>query len=185
MKHIRIVLFVIFVTRIFLVAAQESENTSSIVPIDEETQLITFREVIEEEGSTKEELFNRCINWLNNYYANPVAVTKIRDFASGKIEGRHQFRITYEEEGYEQNAGMILYTFVIEFKDGRYRYTLTDFLLRQASRYPIEKWLDKSDPAYNDQWNSYIRQVREFTKEWKASLEASMQPEPEVVEEEW
>lgn len=165
-------------------ALAQQADSSGIVPIDPVTNLITYQEVVKEQGS-KEDLFNRCVNWVNNFYANPVAVTKIRDFESGKIEGRHQFRVHDIEEGYEMDVGTILYTFIVEFREGRYRYTLTDYVLRRASRFPIENWLDKTDPAHTEQWNAYLRQVDEFSKNLIADLKEKMKPEPEEKEEEW
>ncbi len=161
------------------------EDIKSKYPIDEETQLITFQEVVQEEG-TKNELFNRCINWLNNFYNNPVSVTKVRDNKTGKIKGNHRFRLNYfDKDGNKLDGAMVLYSFVIELKDGRYRYTITDFVLKKTSRYPAEKWLDKSDPAYNPQWNKYLKQLADFVAEWSENLKMKMKPAPEKVEEEW
>lgn len=162
---------------------QETDSLN-IVPVDPASGLISYQEVVEEEG-TKEDLFKRCVNWVNIFYANPVAVTKIRDFESGKIEGRHQFRVHDIEKGYEVDVGTILYTFIVEFKDGRYRYTITDYVLRKASRFPIENWLDKSSTAYTEKWNDYLKQIDEFTKDLIVDLKEKMKPEPEEVEEEW
>ena len=161
-------------------------DNPSIVPVDKVTGLITYREVVEVEGTNKK-LFNRCISsWLNNFYTNPPAVTNLRDAATGKITGNHRFRITQtDKKGNTINAGMILYSFTIELKDGRYRYTLTDLLLKRPSRYPIENWFDKSDPAYNPQWNIYLKQIDEFVKSWIENLKEKMQPEPKAIEEEW
>ena len=135
----------------------------------------------------KKELFYRCISsWLNEVYTNSPNVTSVRDAATGKITGNHRFRIYQtNNKGNKINAGMILYSFTIELKDGRYRYTLSDLLLKRPSRYPIENWFDKSDPAYNPQWNVYLKQIDEFVKSWIANLKEKMQPEPKVIEEEW
>ncbi|MCD4773107.1 MAG: DUF4468 domain-containing protein [Bacteroidales bacterium] len=159
---------------------------STIVPVDEVTGLITYREVVEVEG-TKKELFYRCISsWLNEAYTNSPGVTSVRDAATGKIIGNHRFRIHQTgKKGNKINTGMILYSFTIEVKDGRYRYTLSDLLLKRPSRYPIENWFDKSDPAYNTQWNAYLKQIDEFVKSWIEDLKEKMQPKAEVVEEEW
>jgi hypothetical protein len=108
------------------------EDIKSKYPIDIETQLITYQEVVQEEG-TKNELFNRCINWLNNFYNNPVSVTKVRDNKTGKIRGNHRFRLNYfDKDGNKLDGAMVLYSFVIELKDGRYRYTITDFVLKKV-----------------------------------------------------
>jgi hypothetical protein len=81
-----------------------SVSLFSQVPIDEETGLITYQEVVEEEG-TKQEYFNRAIGWINSYYKNPVDVTKTRDPQSGIIKGIHRFKIkNTDETGFESDA---------------------------------------------------------------------------------
>lgn len=156
------------------------------LPVDPNTGLITYQEVVEEEGNP-EDLFNRCIYWLNDFYKNPVAVTKKRDFASKVIKGQHQFRVYYtDEEGYKKDAGMIMYDFTIEFKQDRYRYTVSDLLVRKTSRYPVENWLNKNDPDFNPRWESYLSQIHSFfTEEWIPSLKEKMVPEEIIEEEEW
>lgn len=160
------------------------EKTNSIVPVDETSGKIEYQEVVHVEGS-KEDLFNRCISWVNNFYVNPVAVTQVRDLKSGVVEGRHQLRIHYMEEGYEKDAGLVMYNFKIEFKEGRYRYTITDFVLKKATRYPAENWMDKTDPLYNPQWDEYLRQIDAYAKDLIADLKEKMQPEPEKEEDDW
>lgn len=181
MKYISIIIIILSVS--LNLSAQETEETQ-IVPVDENTGLITYQGVVKQEG-TQKELFNRCGEWVWKYYANPVRVTKLRDAATGKIEGRHQFRVTILKDGIEQDAGMVLYTFIIELKDGRYRYTLTDFVLRKASRFPVENWLDKSDPGHNEEWDNFLKQVDTFAKSFIANLNEGMQPPKVIVEEEW
>ena len=48
------------------------------IPVETETGIVKFKEVIDEEG-TQDELFNRCVYWLNNFYKDPTRVTTIRD----------------------------------------------------------------------------------------------------------
>lgn len=158
--------------------------TSSLVPIDEKTNKIVYQEVVEVEGS-KRDLFNRCIDWVNNFYKNPVSVTKVRNFESGKIKGSHQFRITDEENAYSKNAGIVMYSFLIEFKNGRYRYTISDFLEKKASRFPAENWLDKSRPDYNTQWINYLKQLDRYTENLISELKVKMQPEADKADDDW
>jgi hypothetical protein len=158
-----------------------SVSLFSQVPIDEETGLITYQEVVEEEG-TKQEYFNRAIGWINSYYKNPVDVTKTRDPESGIIKGIHRFKIkNTDETGFESDAGVVQYQFILQFKDGRYRYTLDEFVLRQASKIPAEKWLNNSDP----QSKSYLKQLDKFAQDWIESLKEGMQPKVEEKDDEW
>ena len=80
---------------------------------------------------------------------------------------------------------MIGYDFMIEFKQDRYRYTLNNFLLKSATRQPVEKWLDKTDPAYDVRWNEYLDQIAEYAKNWSSTLKEKMKPEPEKAPDEW
>jgi uncharacterized protein with TBP-like fold DUF4468 len=163
--------------------AQEADSAWAM-PVDENTEKITYQEVVKEEG-TKTQLFNRAINWVNTFYNNPVAVTKIREIATGRIECRHQIRLTKKKEGVDLPAGLVLYSVILELKDGRYRYTVTDFVLRQATKYPIENWMDESDPAYNEQWGIFLKQVDVFSKELIENLKQKMRPVEVIKEEEW
>lgn len=155
------------------------------LPIDEETGFIKFSDVVDEEG-TKDELFKRCVYWLNDFYKDPTRITTIRDVATGKIVGRHQFRVYYyEEDSLKQIGGMVKYTFVIEFKDDRYRYTIDELLLKSRTNMPVEKWLDKDDPAYDPRWDGYLQQIAMYVVEWSSSLKEKMKPEKEITKDEW
>jgi hypothetical protein len=80
---------------------------------------------------------------------------------------------------------MIKYTFTVELKDDRYRYTIDEIILTSATSIPVEKWLDKSDPAYDPRWDQYLRQIADFVNNWSSTLEEKMKPEPEKVEDDW
>lgn len=162
-----------------------AQNTASKFPINPETSLIEFQEVVEEDG-TKDELFNRSVYWLNDYYKDPTRVTSLRDVETGKIVGQHRFRVYYtDKDGNKIAAGMIGYDFMIEFKQDRYRYTLNNFLLKSATRQPVEKWLNKNDPAYDVRWNEYLDQIAEYAENWGDTLKEKMKPEAEKVPDEW
>ncbi len=150
-------------TLLFLfITIYQSGAQSKDLPVDKETNLITYQEVVQEKG-TKQEFFNRAIEWINDYYKNPVDVTKTRDPESGTIKGLHRFKFyNTDETGLKTDAGVIQYEFTLEFKEGRYRYTLTDFIFKQSSKIPVEKWMDKTDPQYNPVWDTYLDQVKEF-----------------------
>ena len=151
------------------------------LPVDEDTGLITYQEVVDEKGD-KESFFNSAISWINGFYANPVDVTKTRNPETGLIKGLHRFKLkTTNEKGIQTDGGTVQYRFTLEFKEGRYRYTLTEFVLRQSSKIPVEKWLNKSDP----QSKSYLKQVDNFAQSWIESLKKGMMPKVEKKEDEW
>jgi hypothetical protein len=155
------------------------------LPINPENNKIRFQEVVTETG-TKDELFNRSIYWLNNYYKDPVRITSVRDQPTGKIIGRHTIRLQYTgDDGVRRDGASVYYEFTLEMRDERYRYTITDLLLKTASRYEIEKWLNKDDPAYDPRWDDYLTQIAEYVDQWSANLKEMMKPEPVKVVDEW
>ena len=158
---------------------------SSKLPVDEETGKITYKEVVKVEGS-KEDLFNRSISWINSFYKNPLDVTRERNFANGVVKGLHRIKIkNTDKDGNKTDAGTVQYEFTLQFKDGRYRYVLTDFVLKRGSKFPVEKCLNKKDPQYNPNWQSYLKQIDDFAQKWIESLKEGMQPPAEKVEEDW
>ena len=182
MKAILSILLAVF----GLFAASAQDDGTLNIPRDEATGLITYKEVINEPG-LKDTLFNRCSTWLHIFYANPWEATKVRDQASGIIKIQHQFRIyNYDDTGNKQDAGMIQYNAKIEFKDNRYRIVVDNFVLKTASRYPVEKWLDINAPDYDVKWKSYLEQINSFVNdELLKSLNENMKPAKKVKEEEW
>jgi hypothetical protein len=105
---------------------------------------------------------------------------------SGRIGGRHQFRIYYyNEDSVKIRAGLVRYNFTIQFKDNRYRYIIDDLVLKSTTNLPIEKWLDEDDPAYDPRWGYYLQQVADYVNNWTSSLKEKMKPENQKVEDDW
>lgn len=168
------VLFLLIIP--FKTYAQET-----VMPVDDDTGLITYQDVVTEEGD-KDAFFNRAISWINEYYSNPVDVTKTRNPETGLIKGLHRIRLKDTgPDGLQTDAGTVQYRFTLEFKEGRYRYTMTEFVLRQASKIPAENWLSKADP----QSKSYLKQIDDFALTWIASLKAGMKPEVQKGDDTW
>lgn len=154
------------------------------LPIDADTKLITYKEVVNVEG-TKVELFNRAIEWVNKQYKNPTEATKVRDPQTGLIEILHRIELTFDEKGVTRSAGIVEYSMKIELKEGRYRYTITNYTYKQASRVPVEKWLDKSDKAYNPAWDNYLNQIHSFSLKLIDGLKQGMLPPAPKKVDEW
>jgi len=151
------------------------------LPVDSITKKITYKEVVQVEGN-KDSLYNRAIAWINFYFKNPQGVTQVRDPQNGLIIGQHRIRmVDTQKDGSKINANTVVeYTFKIEVKDGKYRYTFTDFEMKATSKFPLERWLNKADPAYTPQWETYIPQVDTHIKEVIASLKKGMLPKKKV-----
>jgi hypothetical protein len=152
--------------------------TPSIVPIDTATKLITYTEVVQQAG-IKDTLYYRALGWVGRNYANSQDVTKIRDRENGKIQCKHRFKIynTDKKDGSKIETGILVqYTMNLNFKDGKYRYTITDFNMKGASYYPLEKWVNKTDPIYNANADNYLLQVDTYIKDLIKNLKKGMIP---------
>jgi len=154
------------------------------IPFDIETQTVEFSKVIHVIG-TKDQLFNRCVYWLNNFYKSPTRVTQIRDFPSGKILGKHFFSLyTFDTiDNVNKKTAKVNYTFTIVFKDGRYKWEINELEVIADRKIPIAEMLNKRDTMYREKWKSYLIQVNDFIENWSSSLESKMQPEKAKKEE--
>jgi hypothetical protein len=146
------------------------------LPIDPDTKKITYKEVVQEKG-TRDELYVRGIAWINSFYKNPADVTRTRDRDNGLIKGVARFKTYYTDpDGFKKEGPVIEYSLVFEFKEGRYRFSFTEMTRKETSRQPVEGWLNKKDPAYNPQWDDYLKQVNVFFTETITSLKKGMAP---------
>jgi hypothetical protein len=175
--------FTFFVVALLLPFSLFSQN-SDVFPVDQDSKLVTYQEVVQQAG-TQDELYIRGIEWLNSYYKNPADVSRVRNRESGVIELMHRIEIENQAEGTKVGAGIVNYDLKIEFKPGRYRYTITNLTLRQASRFPVERWMNKEDQMYSPLWDNYIQQVDTKVKEIIVSLKTGMEPKTEKPEEKW
>lgn len=145
------------------------------LPVDPDTKLITYKEVVQEKG-TKDELYVRGIAWINSFYKSPTDVTRSRDRDNGLIKGVARFKTFYNNpDGIKMEGPIIEYNLVLEFKDGRYRFIFSELTRKEASRQAVEGWLNKKDPSYNPQWDEYLKQINAYFIETIASLKKGME----------
>ncbi len=161
----------------------QDETSPPKMPIDETTKLINYTEVVQQTG-TRDELYNRAISWINSYFKNPGDVTRVRDKENGKIECVHRIKVQHEEKGVQVDGGLVQYELYIDFKDGKYRYSVTKFNLKNLSYFPLERWLNKNDPSYNSYCPAYLHQVDDEIKNLIKSLKKGMEP-PVVKNDNW
>jgi len=183
MRNIKFLLPVLFIINSTVKVNAQNEIT---VPIDPVTKMITYEEVVKETG-TKDELYDRCVKWFNSFYKNITNVTKVQNKLEGRIEGAHRFKIyDFDNKGGKTDAGLVNYSIKIAFKDGKYKYTITDISWKQTSHFPAERWLDKKAPSYSAKYESYLQQTDNEIKKIIDSLKNGMKPKQEKNNnEEW
>jgi hypothetical protein len=88
-------------------------------------------------------------------------------------------------QGVKTMAGIVIYTLEIYLKEGRYKYKLTQIQWKKASKYPIERWLDKSAPTYLKKYEFYLKQVDAEAKRVITSLKEGIKQKKKKEEENW
>jgi hypothetical protein len=155
------------------------------VPVDETTKKITYQEVVTMEGGVPAKMYNQCMAWINSFYTNPADATRVRDPENARIDIRHRIQLyNVDKNGLKTNGELVQYDLALEFKEGRYRYTFTNFNVIRTSKFPLERWLDHNDPAYTPVCDTYIQQVDAEVKNIIKSLKEGMKPKV-VKQDNW
>ncbi len=180
--HRYICILIIFCGLIPILNAQQAAPN---LPIDPDSKKIMYRAVIDQEG-TPAYLYDKAVEWFSFYYPNPTAIYTIQDKVNGKIEGTGRMKIYYNDakSGVRMEGGLVIYNLKLEFKDNKFRYSITDFNLKAASRFPIEKWMNASDPAHNPNWDAYLFQVDTTMQRLVSTLKEKMNPTV-IKKDEW
>ena len=140
----------------------EVQIQSPKMPVDKETNLISYSGVFEAKG-VADTLYKRGLKWFNSFYKNPTDV--IREKEEGKkILGKARFTIYSTDAKAETqiNDGVVNYDITLQFKDGKCKYEITKIHHKNPSYYGIEKWVEENNKAYNAVFSSYLVQTDEY-----------------------
>lgn len=108
-----------------LAACASAATPPQILPRDATTGRITFQAVVAAEGVSADDLYSRAKLWAATTYRSAKTVVDLEDRDAGRLMVKGRMTIPY--------AGLssmdIRYQVLVEVKDGRFRYTLTDLEL--------------------------------------------------------
>jgi len=175
MKNVLIILLGLFVF---------SNVNAQDLPIDKDTKLITYTEVVDQAGSA-DELYKKAYRWFFSYYKNPHNVVK--ESANNKIVAHPRFKILNpkNKKGVATMGGIVTYSFTVVFKDGRYKYKITNIQWKQTSKYPIERWNDKAAKSYKEEYAFYLEQVNSEINKVLSEMKASISKSSEKESDNW
>lgn len=97
---------------------------SQIMPIDNITKLVTYSDVITTDSTTKDELYNRAKEWIVLTYTSAKDVIQLDDKTNGKLICKGSFKVVHVVG----DVWDIDHTLILEFKDNKWRYTITQIL---------------------------------------------------------
>ncbi|MFO8086428.1 MAG: DUF4468 domain-containing protein [Bacteroidales bacterium] len=176
-------LLLLFVGSASFTASSQSDTT--ILPLDKDGEKILYQGVVEAEGSANE-LFYRAVTWMNDYWVNARGVIKKQDRPNGILIAQPRFDIKKEtEEGNMQRAGRMIYVLKLEFKDGRYRYTVSDLNLKGTSPFPLENWIDPGSEYYDQRDQAVLHIIDDEIRSMIDHMHEGMTKEEEKSNDDW
>lgn len=98
---------------------QTEEKMHNLLPM--KNGRICYSKVIEVPGVSKSELYDRAYAWFVSTYKSAKDVIQMADKESGKIIGKGWFTHPFSKLKVDHSV-------TITVKDGRYKYTITDFV---------------------------------------------------------
>ncbi|HNF31899.1 MAG TPA: DUF4468 domain-containing protein, partial [Bacteroidia bacterium] len=125
--------------------------------------------------------------WINSYYKNPADVLRENDKANGKLLCKARFKLMGEPDksGFQKDQGNVQYSLIIEAKEGKYRYKLTEINWKQPSYFPVERWMDTKNQYYTKDWDWNLKYTDEQSHKIIAELEKYMSNPPKVKKDDW
>lgn len=162
----------------------KQEYTAPDIPKSPKTGLISYSGVVEQAGTAKE-LKEKAMKWYRSYFKNSANILKKN--TETEFSARPRFKIVNpkDKKGVATMAGTILYTIDLKFKDGKYRYELTNIIKKAQSKYPIEKWLNTQSKTYKNVYAYYLIQVDEHMKKVISDLKKAMAAEKQENNDDW
>ncbi len=136
------------------------------MPVDEKTKLITYEGVGKVDGKSAGDLYDRALEWAKGYHKNPTEKLRKTDRENGEMEIFARFPIyAYDKKGEKttSQAGLIQYTMTLQFKDGRYKYTITNLNMKASSHQPIDGWY--TDKANDPNADNHVYQLNDIHNE--------------------
>lgn len=168
--------------------AQKKDNMVEVypMPVNEQNRQITYQNVVSMKDAKPSELYDRAYAWAQNFFKNPTKVIRTSDKENGLIVCNSNLKIhTPTKDGKsEVMAGIVNFELRIEARDGRYRYTITNFVCKNGNvTQACEQWLDKSKAEWTPVRNGHLKEVDTYIQTLVKSLEKGMEPKKEVTDE--
>ncbi|MFN7967620.1 MAG: DUF4468 domain-containing protein [Acidobacteriota bacterium] len=171
--HVRA--WVVLVMLTVLCGAKEPEPAP---PTDKATGRFLYQGVVDLNGVTATDLQARARAWVATVYRSGRDVVQLDDTQAGRIIAKGNFTIPWLTE-----TARVHHTLTIEFKDGRYRYTLTDFLF-QGSQWPEPVPLeDKKGQDFG--WGKVMSRVAARAESLLSDFKAAMTRTSLVGDDKW
>lgn len=154
-------------------------------PIDSTTGLVTYTDVVKVDGVPADSLYDLALAWMKTFYKSPSEVIKTADRDNGLLDIRHSFYVTRDDKGQTVKAGLINYYLTLQFRDGRWKYTITKVNLEAPAYFGIEKWINDEKYRADKNVPGYLDQIDRFMDDLITKMTAGIQPPPPPKKDDW
>jgi hypothetical protein len=86
-----------------------AQTATPNMPVDEVSKLITYTEVAEAKGLSKDTIYNRTYRWFQSFYKNPAQAIKLADKENFTIEGGYRFTVKRPDPAAKKDPSSPLY----------------------------------------------------------------------------
>lgn len=104
------------------------------LPKDEATGKISYEKIVNVDGISKSELFDRAMIGVAKIFNSGKSVIDYSDKESGRIVLKPKKTAHIKSMGMIYDVGDWRYTLILIVKDGKYKYTITDFVEESTSK---------------------------------------------------
>jgi len=128
----------ILLVSLFLSLNVKSQPSYLELPIDSRTNKITYTDVVHTDSTLlTADLFTLARIWFAETFRTSGSVIQMEDKQSGVLIGKANIPLTYKSLIGENELQSVLFTFSLYFKNGRYKYEVTDFIYQQQTPSPL------------------------------------------------
>jgi hypothetical protein len=163
-----------------------SQVTFPNVPVDRETKLISYSDVVDQKGVSAKDLYARANAWYLKFFNNPAEKLRKKDDETNSLEFFVRVKLyNFDKKGVKSDSGELMqYNLTLTCKDGRYRYEFTKFNLKAVSYKPAEPLLEKTD-AQAERNASWIKQTDDEVKRTIHDLEKALSTSGDKKKDDW
>lgn len=139
MKNLILTIFGIFC---FTIGYSQTNNDWGM-PYNSEKKAFIIEEVVTQDGVNKAEFYKRANDWITEYFTSGQKKIYERDPEQNFIKLKNRISVYRQDKKERVSDGIIEFHIDLNFKDGRYKYTFSNFrIFADANSQPIEKWMD-------------------------------------------
>lgn len=104
-----------------------------LFPVDEKTKKITYQGIVEVDSISKNEIYDRIIDWVKMYYKTDIDIIDFVNKDAGKLFLTPTTKLYASRNGRTYYVGYWKYIINITVHDFKYEYSISDFVETNTS----------------------------------------------------